>query len=154
LGIRFVGGQNAQLLADATGDIDSLAAMSAAELESIEQIGPTIAASVASFFAQPQNRDVIDKLRRSGVNLRGERRAPSATGPLTGKTFVLTGTLPALTREDATALIVGAGGKVSGSVSKKTDYVVAGEAAGSKLAKAESLGVKIIDEAELRALLG
>jgi DNA ligase (NAD+) len=154
LGIRFVGGQNAQILADATGDMDSLAAMSAQELESIEQIGPTIAASVASFFAQPQNRDVIEKLRHAGVTLRGERRAPSATGPLAGKTFVLTGTLPVLTREDATALIVAAGGKVSGSVSKKTDYVVAGEAAGSKLAKAESLGVKVIDEAELRALLG
>jgi DNA ligase (NAD+) len=153
LGIRFVGGQNAQILADAAGDIDRLAGMTADELESIEQIGPTIAASVASFFAQAQNRDVIEKLRRGGVNLRGERRVPSATGALAGKTFVLTGTLPALTREDATALIVAAGGKVSGSVSKKTDYVVAGEAAGSKHAKAESLGVKIIDEAELRRLL-
>jgi DNA ligase (NAD+) len=154
LGIRFVGAQNAQLLADATGDINVLAAMSAEELESIEQIGPTIAESVASFFAQPQNRDVIEKLRRGGVNMRGERRVQSTTGPLAGKTFVLTGTLPALSREDATALIVAAGGKVSGSVSKKTDYVVAGESAGTKLAKAESLGVKIIDEAGLRALLG
>jgi len=155
LGIRFVGFQNAQILADATGDMETLAAMTAQQLESIEQIGPTIAESVASFFAQPSSRAIIDKLRTAGVNLRGERRVASpGTGPLAGKTFVLTGTLPSLSREDATALIVGAGGKVSGSVSKKTDYVVAGEAAGSKLAKAESLGVKIIDEMEFRKLVG
>ena len=154
LGIRFVGFQNAQILADATGDMQTLAAMTAEELEAIEQIGPTIAESVASFFAQPSSREIIEKLRAAGVNLRGERRAASTgTGPLAGKTFVLTGTLPSLTREDATALIVSAGGKVSGSVSKKTDFVVAGEEAGSKLAKAESLGVTIIDESELRRLL-
>ena len=153
LGIRFVGGQNAQILADAAGDMETLAAMTAQELEAIEQIGPTIAASVASFFAEPRNLRVVEKLRAAGVNLRGERRVAAGTGPLAGKTFVLTGTLPTLTREDATALITSVGGKVSGSVSKKTDYVVAGEAAGSKRSKAESLGVKIIDEAELRALV-
>ncbi|MBV8366481.1 MAG: NAD-dependent DNA ligase LigA [Candidatus Eremiobacteraeota bacterium] len=153
LGIRFVGFQNAQLVADATGGMDALESMSAQELEAVEQIGPVIAKSLVSFFAHPQNRAIVEKLRRAGVNLRGVARPQATTGPLSGKTFVLTGTLPALTREDATALIVGAGGKVSGSVSKKTDYVVAGEAAGSKLAKAESLGVKIIDEAGLRDLL-
>ena len=154
LGIRFVGGQNAQILADEVGDIERLATMSAAELESIEQIGPTIAESVASFFAQPQNRAVIEKLQNAAVTLRGQRRARAADGPLTGKTFVLTGTLPTLTREDATALIAAAGGKVASSVSKKTDYVVAGEEAGSKLAKAQSLGVTIVDEAALRELAG
>jgi DNA ligase (NAD+) len=154
LGIRFVGFQNAQLLADAIGDIDALAAMPAQELESIEQIGPAIAESTASFFAQPQNRAVVAKLRRAGVTLRGQVKPRAAGGPLSGKTFVLTGTLPKLSREEATELIVGAGGKVSGSVSKKTDYVVAGDAAGTKLARAESFGVKVIDEEGLRGLLG
>ncbi len=153
LGIRFVGFQNAQLLADATGDMDALAAMGVEDLQAVEQIGPAIAQSVVSFFAQEQNRAIIEKLRRAGVNLRGERRARAASGPLAGKTFVLTGTLASLSREEASALIAGAGGKVSGAVSKKTDYVVAGEAAGTKLARAESLGVKIIDEAGLRELL-
>jgi DNA ligase (NAD+) len=154
LGIRFVGFQNAQLLTDAVGDIDTLASMPAQELESIEQIGPAIAESVASFFAQPQNRAVVEKLRSAGVTLRGEAKPRAATGPLSGKTLVLTGTLPTLSREEATELIVGAGGKVAGSVSKKTDYVVAGDAAGTKLARAESLEVKIIDERGLRDLLG
>ncbi|HLN47357.1 MAG TPA: NAD-dependent DNA ligase LigA, partial [Magnetospirillaceae bacterium] len=153
LGIRFVGFQNAQLLADATGDMDALAAMGVEDLQAVEQIGPAIAQSVVSFFAQEQNRAIIEKLRRAGVNLRGERRARAASGPLAGKTFVLTGTLASLSREEASALIAGAGGKVSGAVSKKTDYVVAGEAAGTKLARAESLGVKVIDEAGLRELL-
>ena len=153
LGIRFVGFQNAQLLTDATGDMDALAAMGVKDLQAVEQIGPAIAQSVVSFFAQEQNRAIIEKLRRAGVNLRGERHAHSASGPLAGKTFVLTGTLASLSREEASALIAGAGGKVSGAVSKKTDYVVAGEAAGTKLARAESLGVKVIDEAGLRELL-
>jgi len=153
LGIRFVGFQNAQLLADATGDMDALAAMGVEDLQAVEQIGPAIAQSVVSFFAQEQNRAIIEKLRRAGVNLRGERRARAASGPLAGKIFVLTGTLASLSREEASALIAGAGGKVSGAVSKKTDYVVAGEAAGTKLARAESLGVKVIDEAGLRELL-
>jgi DNA ligase (NAD+) len=154
LGIRFVGFQNAQLLAAAAGDIDALEAMTAQDLESTEQIGPVIAESVVSFFAQPQNREIVEKLRRAGVTLRGQAARRAAGGPLSGKSFVLTGTLPTLTREQATELIVGAGGKVAGSVSKKTDYVVAGEAAGTKLAKAESFGVKIIGEPELRKLTG
>jgi len=114
-----------------------------------------IAQSIVEHFDQKQNCEVIEKLRRAGVNLRESAAVrPSADGPLKGKTFVLTGTLAGLTREEATALIAGAGGKVSGSVSKKTDYVVAGESAGSKLTKAEQLGVTIIDEAELRRLSG
>jgi DNA ligase (NAD+) len=154
LGIRFVGGQNAQILASEFGDIDALAAATEGQLEEIEQIGPRIASSVVGFFREARNRAVIEKLRKAGVTLRGAKRprAAAAAGPLTGKTFVLTGTLPNLTREQATELIANAGGKVSGSVSSKTDYVVAGESAGTKLAKAEKLGVAVIDETGLRRL--
>jgi DNA ligase (NAD+) len=155
LGIRFVGSQTAQVLAADFADIDALAAADADELQSVEQIGPVVADSIATYFKERQNRRVVEKLRDAGVNLRGEpRKRSSGGGKLEGKTFVLTGTLPNLTREEAGALIVEAGGKVSGSVSKKTDYVVAGDSAGSKLAKAEKLDVKIIDEAGLRKLLG
>lgn len=153
LGIRFVGGQNAQILAAAFPSMDELASASLEELQSAEQIGPKIAKSVVEYFQQPPNRKVIEKLQRAGVTMRetaAVRRG--AGGPLAGKTFVLTGTLPNLSREEATALIVGASGKVAGSVSKKTDYVVAGEAAGTKLAKAQQLGVKVIDEPELLRL--
>ncbi len=155
LGIRFVGAQNAQILAGAFPSIDELASATLEELQTTEQIGPKIAQSIVEHFEQKQNRAVIEKLRRAGVNLRESSAVrPSQDGPFKGKTFVLTGTLPGLSREDATALIAGAGGKVSNSVSKKTDYVVAGESAGSKLTKAEQLGVKIIDEAELLRLAG
>lgn len=155
IGIRFVGAQTAQLLADEFGDIDALASADAERLEDVEQVGPVLADSIATFFQQAQNRKVVEKLRKAGVTMRGEpaSRRAKTSGKLAGKTFVLTGTLPNLTREDASAMIVAAGGKVSGSVSKKTDYVVAGEAAGSKLSKAESLGVKIVDEDGLRVLL-
>jgi DNA ligase (NAD+) len=155
LGIRFVGGQTAQVLAQDFADIDALAAADADDLEEVEQIGPKIAAGVAQFFLEPHNLKVVEKLRRAGVNLKGEprRAARAGGGKLDGKTFVLTGTLPKLTREEAAALIVDAGGKVASSVSKKTDYVVAGDKAGSKLAKAEQLGVAVIDESELRKLI-
>ncbi|HEV2878045.1 MAG TPA: NAD-dependent DNA ligase LigA [Candidatus Eremiobacteraceae bacterium] len=153
LGIRFVGGQNAQILANAFPSIDELGSATLDVLQSAPQIGPKIAQSVVEYFQQPQNRAVIEKLKRAGVNLRETSAVrPSADGPLVGKTFVLTGTLPNLSREEATALIAEAGGKVSGSVSKKTDYVVAGESAGSKLTKAEQLGVKVVGESELRKL--
>jgi len=154
LGIRFVGTQTAQLLADEFADIDALASAGAEKLEAVEQIGPVVADSIATYFAAAPNMKVIEKLRKSGVNMRGEAkpRRKAAGGKLAGKTLVLTGTLPSLTREEASALIVAAGGKVSGSVSRKTDYVVAGESTGSKLSKAESLGVKIIDESDLRKL--
>jgi DNA ligase (NAD+) len=154
LGIRFVGSQTAQVLAQDFADIDALAAGDADDLEEVEQIGPKIAAGVAQFFQEPHNLKVVEKLRRAGVTLRGEpRRASRSGGKLDGKIFVLTGTLPSLSREEAAALITDAGGKVAGSVSKKTDYVVAGEKAGSKLANAEKLGVSVIDEAGLRKLL-
>ena len=154
LGIRFVGGQNAQILAAAFPNIDALSSASLEALQSTEQIGPKIAESIKRFFEQAPNRAVVDKLRRAGVNLKeAERAKPRADGPLANKTFVLTGTLPNLSREEASALIVEAGGKVAASVSKKTDYVVAGDSAGSKLAKANELGVKVIDEPDLRKLI-
>jgi DNA ligase (NAD+) len=154
LGIRFVGGQTAQILASEFADIDALAEADVEDLLAIDQIGPVLADSVVTYFKERHNRRLIEKLRDAGVNLRGEpRKKAAAGGKLAGKTFVLTGTLSGMTRDEATALIVEAGGKASGSVSKKTDYVVAGDAAGSKLTKAEQLGVKIIDEAGLRKLL-
>lgn len=154
LGIRYVGGQNAALLAADFGAIDALESATRAELEATEGVGPQIAESVAFFFAQPQNRAVIERLRERGVDMTAPKRDRAAAGVLVGKTLVLTGTLPSLTREEATALIVDAGGKVSSSVSKKTDYVVAGDDAGSKLAKANAVGVPVLDEAGLLELLG
>jgi DNA ligase (NAD+) len=153
LGIRYVGGQNATLLAGEFGSIDALAAASREALEATEGIGPQIAESVAFFFDREPNRAVIERLRASGLDLTAPLRPREPVGPLAGKTFVITGTLPSLTRDEATALVTDAGGKVAGSVSKKTDYVVAGDEAGSKLVKAQSLGIPIVDETGLRELL-
>lgn len=153
LGIRFVGEQTAQILAGDFGEIDALAAADADELQRCDGIGPEVAASVRLFFDQPANRAMVERLRSSGVDMTAPKRVRAPEGPLAGKTFVLTGTLPTLTREEAGALIEAAGGKVTGSVSKKTNYVVAGDSAGSKLTKAQSLGIAILDENELRNLL-
>ncbi|MDQ2857158.1 MAG: NAD-dependent DNA ligase LigA [Candidatus Eremiobacteraeota bacterium] len=153
LNIRFVGAQNAALLAADFGTMDALMAATRAQLEVTPGVGPQIAESVAFFFDQPQNRAVVERLRAAGVDLQAPRRERKPPGALTGKTFVLTGTLPNLSRETAGALIADAGGKIASTVSKKTDYVVAGDEAGSKLAKAQSLGISIIDEAGLQALL-
>ena len=153
LGIRFVGSQNAAILAGDFGTMDALAKATEEELLRSEGIGPEIAASVALFFAQEPNRAIVARLKSAGVDLTAPLRPREPVGVLAGKTLVLTGTLPTLTRDEASELITAAGGKVSGSVSKKTDYVVAGEEAGSKLAKAEQLGIEILDEAGFRALL-
>jgi DNA ligase (NAD+) len=153
LNVRYVGGQNAALLAGAFGSIDAIMSASIEQLASVDGIGPQIAESVAFFCAQPQNREVIERLRASGVDVTAPLAASEAVGRFAGSSFVLTGTLPTLTREAATELIVAAGGKVSGSVSKKTAYVIAGDEAGSKLEKARTLGVPILDEAGFRALL-
>ena len=118
-------------------------------------VGPVVAESIRRFFAEAHNTEVIEQLRAGGVTW--EEHEPAAApvaGRLSGKTLVVTGTLPALTRDEARALIESAGGKVSGSVSKKTDYVVAGDEAGSKLERARELGVAVIDEAQLRELAG
>jgi DNA ligase (NAD+) len=119
-------------------------------LTEIEDVGEVIAHSLAQWHGEAANRKLIERLRKAGLNFNSALYNPSAAlGPFAGKTFVLTGTLPTLKREEAAAKIEALGGKVSGSVSKKTDFVVAGEEAGSKLDKAQKLGVKIIDEAEL-----
>jgi DNA ligase (NAD+) len=153
LGIRFVGTQTAQILASDFGSIDAIEAASLEELQQSEGIGPEVGSSVHLFFQQKANREMIERLRNAGVVMTAPKRERAANGKLSGKTFVLTGTLPNMTREEATELIVEAGGKVTGSVSKKTDYVVAGNEAGSKLTKAEQLGITIVDEDGLRSLL-
>ncbi len=154
LGIRYVGAQNAALLASAFGSIDAIAAATREELTATEGIGEQIAESIVLFFEQEQNRKVVARLKEHGLLVTAPKRETAAPGPLAGKTLVLTGTLANWTREEASEAIVAAGGKVAGSVSKKTDYVVAGVEAGSKLQKAEQLGVPILNEAGLRALLG
>lgn len=152
LGIRFVGERTAQFLAEQFGSLDAIARATEEELQAAEEVGPKIARSIVEFFAEPRNRELVERLRAAG--LRFEYAAPRKAGRLAGKTFVLTGTLPTWTREEAKARIEAAGGKVSGSVSKATDYVVAGDKPGSKLAKAQELGVTVLDEAGLAALLG
>jgi DNA ligase (NAD+) len=153
LGIRFVGEQTAGILAGDFGSIDAIESATEDELKASEGIGPEVAASVRLFFAQPANVKMIERLRKAGVVVTAPKRARVSDGALAGKTFVLTGTLPTLTREQATEIIVAAGGKVTGSVSKKTDYVVAGSEPGSKLSKALELGIAILDEDGLKALV-
>ena len=152
LGIRHVGERTAQALSDAFGSLDALIAASIDDLTRVNDVGPKVAATVHDFFQNERNLALIERLRSAGLTFTAEKRVTTDT--LSGLTFVLTGTLPTLTREAAKEKIESAGGKVSGSVSKKTSYVVAGEEAGSKLEKAESLKVPVIDEAGLVALLG
>ncbi|HET9762139.1 MAG TPA: NAD-dependent DNA ligase LigA [Casimicrobiaceae bacterium] len=153
LGIRHVGEATARDLAAHFGALDPLLAASEEDLLQVRDVGPVLAESIYDFFAEPHNREVIAALRKARV--RWEEGAPrrAIDGPLQGRTFVLTGTLPTLSRDEAKALLEGAGATVAGSVSKKTDYVVAGADAGSKLTKAQSLGVAVIDEDQMRALL-
>ena len=152
LGIRFVGERTGQLLADHFGSLDKLARASEEELLQVEEVGPRVSEAIREFFGEKRNREVIEKLRKAGLQFE-QKRARRAEGKLAGKQFVLTGTLPTYSREEATRLIEEAGGRVTGSVSKKTDYVVVGSDAGSKLEKAKSLGVKTIDEAALLGLI-
>lgn len=152
LGIRMIGAQAARLLAQEVEDIRDLYDMDGERLEAIDGIGPTMAASVVDFFGAQANRDLVERLRAAGVNLRGNPK-PRAVGEIGGKTFVLTGTLSRFTRQEAKSQIEARGGKVSGSVSKKTDFVVAGESAGSKLTKAQGLGVTVLDEDAFAAML-
>jgi DNA ligase (NAD+) len=155
LGISHIGPAAAGTLAREIGTLDRIATASSAELAAVDGVGGIIADSVAKFFANERNRAVVEKLRAAGVNFEGPPRAePSTAGALfEGLTFVITGTLEGFTREEATAAITARAGKVTGSVSKKTTYVLAGESPGTKLAKAEQLGVEIIDEARFRELL-
>ena len=152
LGIRFVGERTALFLAEAFGTMEAIAAASVEDLQYAEEVGPRVAESIYQFFREPRNRELVEHLRAAGLQFGYVSTRPKS-GPLAGLTFVLTGTLPTLSREDASRLIEAAGGKVTGSVSKKTSYVVAGEDAGSKLQKAQQLGLRIIDEAGLLHLI-
>ena len=152
LGIRHVGERTAQALADEFGSIDALIAASEEELTRVNDIGPKVAATVREFFTNERNLALVERLRDFGLTFAAKKRERGTK--FEGMTFVLTGTLPTLTREAAKELIETAGGKVSGSVSKKTSYVVAGEEAGSKLEKAQQLGLVVLDEAGLLAMLG
>jgi DNA ligase (NAD+) len=153
LGILHVGAGAAKSFGRHFSTLDALFASGDAQLMEADDIGEVIARSVTNWWGDSRNRNLVKRLEKFGVNFKSELYRPvAAAGPLNGKTFVLTGTLPSMTREEATAKIEGLGGKVSSSVSKKTDYVLAGDEAGSKLEKAEKLGVKIIDQAEFEKL--
>jgi DNA ligase (NAD+) len=153
LGIRNVGEATARDLASHFGALEPLLDADEERLQEVPDVGPVVAMSIRRFFAERHNREVVHALRRAGVRWEEGRRKAAAAGPGAGKTFVLTGTLPSMTREEAAELIESRGGKVTGSVSKKTDYVVAGAEPGAKLAKAEALGVAVLDEAGLLKLL-
>jgi DNA ligase (NAD+) len=151
LGMRFVGERTAQFLAEHFGSMEALEAASQEELENVNEVGPRIAESIAKFFSIAANRKLIVRLRDAGLTLKGQKKERGTK--LAGKVFVLTGTLSKFTRDEAKKMIEDAGGKVTGSVSKKTDYVVAGSDAGSKLDKAKELGVAVIGEKEMSKLL-
>ena len=152
LGIRYVGERTAGLLAEQFDSIDALAAATADQLEAVNEVGPRVAQAIVEFFAEERNRTLVRELQEVGLTMPAPERRVG--GALEGKVVVLTGTFPSLSREQAKERVEQAGGKVSGSVSKKTSFVVAGEEAGSKLDKARDLGVEIIDEAELLRRLG
>jgi DNA ligase (NAD+) len=152
LGIRMVGERTAQFLAEHFGSVESLENATVDELQNVGEVGPKIAESISEFFGNPANRKLIDRLGTAGLVFKGQKKERGTK--LAGKTFVLTGTLAQYSRDEAKKLIEDAGGKVTGSVSKKTDYVVAGADAGSKLDKAKELGVAVIDEKEMEKLAG
>jgi DNA ligase (NAD+) len=160
LGIPGIGGVNARALASHFGSMDRLMDASQEEIEEVEGIGPVLAGLIRETLDEPRNQKLIEDLRRAGLQMEQDRRSVSGSaggaqdGPLKGRTFVLTGTLPGMSREEATERITAAGGKVTGSVSGKTDYVVAGTDPGSKVDKARELDRPVIDEAELERLLG
>jgi DNA ligase (NAD+) len=152
LGIRMVGERTAQFLAEHFGSMEALETAGVEELQDVNEVGPRIAESIVEFFSIAANRKLVERLREAGLTLTGQKKRRGTK--LAGKTFVLTGTLAHFTRDEAKKMIEDAGGKVTGSVSKKTDYVVAGVDAGSKLDKAKELGVEVIDENEMKKLAG
>jgi DNA ligase (NAD+) len=154
LGIRGVGSTVAQALIEHVGSLDTLARTSSDGLQQLPGIGPILAGSISDWFSRTTNRRLLDKLKAAGVRWEAEPRQSTETAALSGLTFVITGTLPTMSREQAAALIEAHGGKVTGSVSGNTSYLVAGEKAGSKLAAAEKLGVPVIDETSLRRMAG
>jgi DNA ligase (NAD+) len=151
LGIPFVGERTAQILAETFGDLDLIMNADEDVLKKAEEVGPKVAHAIRQFFSHHANRELVERLRTAGFVF--TYTVSRHTGKLEGLTFVLTGSLPNLTREEAEARIIGAGGKILKSVSKKTSYVVAGEEAGSKLDKAKELGIKVIDEAGLIGMM-
>jgi DNA ligase (NAD+) len=154
LGIREVGESTALALAEHFGDLEPLQEASLEQIQEIRDVGPVVAAHVREFFDEPRNRKVISELRKAGVRWPKIRRASTTgPGPMTGNVVVITGTLESMSREDAQAKIEALGGKVTGSVSKKTSYLVVGADAGSKLEKARALGVETLDEAAFVALI-
>jgi DNA ligase (NAD+) len=159
LGIRHVGETTAKDLARHFGTLDAIMGRTLEEAATVEQllevpdVGPVVAESVHTFFQQPHNREVVEQLRAVGVQWEEGEPAARAPRPLAGKTFVITGTLPTLSRDEAKDKLEAAGAKVAGSVSRKTDYLVAGAEAGSKLEKARELGVAVIDEAQMLGIL-
>jgi DNA ligase (NAD+) len=154
LGIRNVGETTARDLARHFGSLDRVLVADQEQLMQVSDVGPVVAQCLRQFCTEPHNLEVVEQLRTAGIVWSEGEAEPVADSAIAGKVFVLTGTLQSLSREDAKALIEAAGGKVSGSVSKKTDFVVAGAEAGSKLEKAQELGVAVINEAQLRALTG
>ncbi len=153
LGVRHIGEATAKALASHFGRLDSIMDATQEQLLEVVDVGPIVAQSVRTFFDQPHNREVVEQLRACGLTWAEGEPAATAPKPLSGMTFVITGTLPTLSRDQARDLLESAGAKVAGSVSKKTSYVVAGEEAGSKLVKAQELGIAVLDEAALQALL-
>ena len=152
LGIRFVGERTAELLASYFGSMEKIATATVDELQQAEEVGPKVAESIAAFFREPNNQQLVERLKLANLSFEYTVRQKKE-GPLSGLIFVLTGTLPRLSREEAKQKIEAAGGKVAPGVTKKTNYVVAGEDAGAKLTKAKQLKIKVISEAELMALM-
>jgi DNA ligase (NAD+) len=153
LGIRHVGEKAAATLARRFGSLDALMATGEDELEAVEEVGPNTAKAIVAWFSHPRHRELVEKLRRHGVNFHSRQSRPSADGALVGKTVVITGALPGITRDEAAGRLEAAGAKISGSVSRKTDFVLAGEAAGSKLEKAQTLGVRVVAWNEMLRIL-
>jgi DNA ligase (NAD+) len=152
LGIRFVGERTAVFLAEYFGSMEAIESATLEQLQQAEEVGPKVAESIFQFFREPRNRELVERLRAAGLQFTHATTRPKA-GPLAGYTLVLTGTLPTLSRDEAKQIIESAGGKVSSAVSKKTSYLVAGEEAGSKLVKAQELGVKILSEEQLIGMI-
>jgi DNA ligase (NAD+) len=154
LGVRHVGERTAQVLIDAFGDVAAIEQAGVGQLEAVNEVGPVVAAAVREYFDDPRNLEVVARLRAAGVRMAADRPRGAAPAALAGRTFVLTGTLPGFSRDEAAAAIAALGGKVTSSVSKKTDYLIVGADAGSKLERAKALGVAVLDEEAFRRLLG
>lgn len=153
LGIPFVGERTGQILAEHFGGLDAISEASEEQLQEAEEIGPKVAHSIRAYFSEERNRQLIERLRIAGLHFQAEQKPKRQAGPLAGKTFVITGTLPTLKREEMKARIEAAGGRVTGSITGKTGYLLAGADAGSKLTKAQELGIEIVDEAAVLRML-